>query len=532
VIGWSRSQATTPIFSISIKSPAATSPEYRPDIDGLRAIAVLAVCFYHANFSGFSGGYVGVDVFFVVSGFLIASFISSEMERGTFSLISFYERRIRRIFPALFNLALWTILAAFILLNPDDLRDFGNSLLAMTMFASNLFFSGQDHLRGYFGDLASQKPLLHTWSLAVEEQFYIFFPITMLALHRWSAKRQTLSIVFIVIFAVSLILGVGSTASNAEAAFFFLTPRVWEFMCGALLATISLPPLKHRLFREIAGVVGLALVCYAVTVFDKHTTFPGLNALFPCVGAALLIHAGAGGTSYIKRLLSLPPLVFVGVISYSLYLWHWPILVFAKLFLVRGLDNWETAAAIACALLAAFLSFEFVELPFRRKRSSIGRQQVFALGGIAGIICIFVGGAFVETGGLPQRYDIKTREIVLKNLERKKDGFWQCESWRTEVHTMSDMNFCEFGHTESNNVMFWGDSFLGMLGSMIKEAKSTGDLPDSGVILAIEPGCPVIPNVNNTSEVGYHCDDFNKFALQRADADDIGAVFLFSRDGG
>jgi peptidoglycan/LPS O-acetylase OafA/YrhL len=268
---------------LTFQSNLARSDKYRPDIDGLRAIAVLPVVFFHAKVAGFSGGFVGVDIFYVISGYLITSLIAKDIALGRFSIISFYERRIRRIFPALFAVMFASTLVACILFYPQDFIAFGKSMIATTLFVSNVFFKHAAGTGGYFGLTSESQVLLHTWSLSVEEQFYLLLPTALLLLARWTNGRvlSALSAVAIVSFLIS----VWTTQHRPLTAFYIFVPRAWELLIGSLLAMKAVPPLNQRVSREIAGFVGLGLIAWAIFIFAYDTTFPGLAALVPCLGA-------------------------------------------------------------------------------------------------------------------------------------------------------------------------------------------------------------------------------------------------------
>ena len=296
---------------------------YRADVDGLRAIAVIPVVFYHANIWPFNGGFVGVDVFFVISGYLITWLIASEIDIGAFTVARFYERRIRRIFPALFVMMAFCAAVGCYLLPPDDYKLLGQSVVAATLFSSNILFWRHS---GYFDVPASQQLLLHTWSLAVEEQFYLVFPLYLLFVRRhlplW-CKQITL-----LVCVLSFGFNVLTVKNHGHAAFFLASHRVWELLVGALLA-LELVPRANALLRNILGLSGLGLIFFAVFSFSATTSFPGMAALLPVVGTAFILWAGVGGSSATTRLLSRAEFVFVGKISYSLYLWHFPLLAFA-----------------------------------------------------------------------------------------------------------------------------------------------------------------------------------------------------------
>lgn len=347
----------------------------RRDIDGLRALAVLPVVLFHFGFTTFSGGFVGVDVFFVISGFLITSILFREITVQRFSFLDFWGRRARRILPALTLVVVVTLALGWLLLTAKDLSDLGRTIRYQSLFISNILFMRED---GYFEPASDLKPLLHTWSLAVEEQYYIFFPLMMVLLMRYVRHwRWMLFAVLLVSFGLNIVY----IERRPEFAFFSLPTRAWELLCGAMLAV--LPAAKHapRLWvRQTVGLAGLAAVLLAVFTFDKTTVFPGWAALLPVLGTTALIWSGARGPTLAGQLLSLRPMVWIGLLSYSLYLWHWPIYVYANAISIDGIQPLEAVGWIALAVALAWLSLRYVELPFREKRVFASRNSVLVGG--------------------------------------------------------------------------------------------------------------------------------------------------------
>ena len=421
--------------------------KYRAEIDGLRAVAVLPVLFFHSGWSSFSGGYVGVDVFFVISGFLITGILAGEIAEHRFSILNFYERRIRRIFPCLFAVIIVSCAAAAALLVPMDFRDFSKSVIATVFFASNVLFFRQS---GYFDDQSAIKPFLHTWSLAVEEQFYIVFPILLWLIHRYARDRMFLVLVPLALFSFAInVWG----ARHMPAFTFFMAPtRVWELFAGALLALGAVPALHHRATREVLAWIGLALVVYAVFTFTSDSVFPGWNALFPVTGACLLIQFGQGTSA--GWLLSRKVPVFVGLISYSLYLWHWPIIVFSEYYLAQKLTGWGTVAAVAVSLLVATVSWRYVERPFRVK-GLIPRRRIFQGAAAAMAIMILLSSAGVLSDGWAGRFP---EEVV--RLERFAGAYnprrSQCH--RDEDKIIAFEKSCVYGAATPPTYAIWGDS--------------------------------------------------------------------------
>ncbi|WP_298433317.1 acyltransferase family protein [uncultured Jannaschia sp.] len=347
--------------------------KYRSEIDGLRAIAVVPVILFHAGFELFSGGFVGVDVFFVISGFLITTIIIAEMEDGRFSLLKFYERRARRILPALFFVVLWCIPAAWYLLLISDMEDFAKSLIAVATFSSNILFWRES---GYFDTAAELKPLLHTWSLAVEEQFYILFPLFLMA--SWRFGKRMIIWALVAAFVISLSVSHWGAYNKPAATFYLLPTRAWELLIGSFAAfylrkTAVPTPLWLSNLLSASGLIAIGL---AVFIYDEGTPFPSLYALAPTVGTVLIILFASRGT-FVNALLSLKGFVWIGLISYSLYLWHQPLLAFARLAAIpEGIAYY--ALVFILTPIAAVGTWRFVEFPFRRGHSVSGQQVIYA----------------------------------------------------------------------------------------------------------------------------------------------------------
>ncbi|MDB5622017.1 MAG: acyltransferase 3, partial [Devosia sp.] len=287
----------------------------------MRSLAIVPVVLYHAGVTLLSGGFVGVDIFFVISGYLITSIITRELDQNRFSIIDFYRRRILRIVPLLFIVVLAVLVAGHFVLFPFELQALGETAAATALFVSNIYFY---LTTDYFDAPANGIPLLHTWSLAVEEQFYIVFPVLLWALHRWA--RPYLVPVLVALVIGSLALSVVGTQLARIFTFYMLPTRAWELGVGALLAVVPMAPIRSRLWREVLGWAGLVLVLAPLFYLTEASAFPGLNALPPVLGAALLIGWGEG--TMVGRALEWRVLVYLGLISYALYLWHWPVIVF------------------------------------------------------------------------------------------------------------------------------------------------------------------------------------------------------------
>ncbi len=423
-------------------------PAYRPDIDGLRAIAVLAVVLYHAGLPGFSGGYVGVDVFFVISGYLITQIVWSELEDNRFSLSGFYLRRVKRIFPALFAVLIACSIAAYFLLIPGDLRAFGDSLNATVLFFSNFHWLKNAN---YFDAPAIDKPLLHAWSLAVEEQFYAVWPLMLLLFRRFlPGKRLTYAILALAL--ISLILAEARLPDYQKDAFYFPWCRGWELMLGALLA-VSPPRLREGPLATGLGLAGLAAIALAASVYDTSTVFPGLNALLPCAGAALVIASG-NAPNPAARLLSFEPIRQIGLISYSLYLVHWPLFSFAHLYFTQKLPPEFSLSIVALSLVLAYASWRFIETPFRTGKFS--KPEAFGTAAAVMSGLYLCGSIFVWSGGLPSR--VSKDIMALHEFMERRDFSSYCR--KTQVPGFEDGAACVLGEDRGGayDFILWGDS--------------------------------------------------------------------------
>ena len=372
----------------SLPRPARASDEFRPDIEGLRAVAVLTVLAYHAGVPGLRGGYVGVDVFFVISGFLITGLILRELERtGAISLPAFYARRARRLLPAAACAVVTTVLVSALVLPPLRVPDVARDGIAAALYSANIRFALQstDYLQA---DLAP-SPLLHYWSLAVEEQFYLFWPALLLLVARGRSKPTvSIAITVVVIGIASLVLAIVLTSAAAPWAFYSLPSRAWELALGAIVVVGSRASLPGTRLSVVAGCLGLALVCLSAVVFDTSTPFPGTAALMPTIGTALILVAGLRKPrSGVARLLSVPPLRFLGNISYSLYLWHWPALLLPAAALGRALPLRVRFPLALLVIPVAAASQRWIEEPIRHGRLAVLRpSRTLAMAGAISLI--------------------------------------------------------------------------------------------------------------------------------------------------
>lgn len=441
--------------------------KYRPDIDGLRAVAVSAVVLYHAGVPQVHGGFVGVDVFFVISGYLITGILYREMSERRFSLASFYERRVRRLLPTLFAMIAVTGVVSWFVLLPDDFSTFGRSVVATLLFVANIFFWRESS--NYFDAPAHLKPLLHAWSLGVEEQFYILFPLFLLLAIRFLPWRA-LPALLLVGFLGSFALSVWGVANAPVATFYLLPTRAWELLAGAALGIGMVPSIRSGWLRESSAILGFLLIVLSIYLVTPETPFPGWAALPSCLGAALIIHANTGGRTVIGALLSQRPLVFIGLISYSLYLVHWPIFVLVGYAAIEPLGAADITVCLLTSFGLAALSWRYIERPFRgTTKDLLSRKLVFASAGL-GMVMLGTGGSVLAlSGGLPQRMS----EDVLQVLDVQQYVGDERHCHLALRH--KDDELCVRGGNIRETFMLLGDSHAGAIApGLVAAAREAG----------------------------------------------------------
>lgn len=452
--------------------------KYRPEIDGLRAIAVVPVILFHAGFSVFSGGYVGVDIFFVISGYLIATIILTELEAGTFSIIKFYERRARRILPALFFVIICTLPFAWRWMPPNELEEYAKSMSAVAAFISNFHFWKES---GYFAQASELQPLLHTWSLAVEEQFYMIFPLLLMVLWRFGFK--VITAILVIMAVLSLGLSEWGSKHFVDANFYLIPTRAWELLIGVFVAQFMLknPNYRHPTRDNIGGLVGIALIIYAMFFFDDLTPFPGFYALVPTLGTGLIILFSTGET-LVGRILSLRGLVGIGLISYSAYLWHQPIFAFARLRNFSEPSQLQYAVLSFAAVMMAWASWRYVERPFRNK-NVVSRKTGFKYAISIGVLLIGIGVVTDFASGFSDRFD---RNFDTAFLTVTHPNFVDCKL------TIPKVDECVVGSSVEPTVAIIGDSHARALANYIETQL---DQLDISAVQLSRRGCPPILNL-------------------------------------
>jgi peptidoglycan/LPS O-acetylase OafA/YrhL len=413
---------------------------------------------------------VGVDVFFVLSGFLITNLIDARLSVQDFSFAHFYERRARRILPALFITCLISLIAGLALLVPYDMREFAKSLKAAAFFYSNVVF---ERATGYFADPVSTRPLLHTWSLAVEEQFYLVFPPLLFVMHWASGRRRWLLWSGIgILFVLSLGFSVIQVRTDTTAAFYLLPARAWELLGGSLVALLPGQMTLARAWREVMAVLGALLIGISFAVYDRSTVFPGAAALLPCAGTVLIILANLGGATAIGWLLSLRALVYIGLLSYGLYLYHWPVLAFSRYFLDHELSAKQTAAALLVTTALAVISYYGVEVPVRSGRLLRTRARVFQASALGLLAIGAVGIAAVNAAGFPWRFSGAALQYA--NAAHDK---WDWDRCMPPPDQLDARTVCKVGASQDAPPAFlvWGDSHADALAPGVDaRAKSLG----------------------------------------------------------
>lgn len=449
---------------------------YRKEIDGLRAIAILPVVLFHFGIAGFQGGFVGVDIFFVISGFLIGGILWGEMlDTGRVRLGHFYLRRIRRLAPVYFAVILTCLVIGAVIMLPFDFRALGKEIISSSVYLSNVYFFTE---AGYFDSAAKEKVLLHTWSLSVEEQFYIFLPLTLLLLKR---VRSALPAVLGVVAVMSLLACIIITPQSQTATFYLFPFRAWEMLAGVLLAIVGH---QRKLTWDIhASVswVGLVLIAIAIFALSEGPQFPGWRAVIPVLGAVLVI-ANGRNDNLINRLLGNPVAVFFGLISYSLYLWHWPIVTLSDYYFGDPGSLAFRWAKIGFAVLVAYLSWKFIEGPTRRAK--VSGKVLFGTAALLTTGAMAAGAVLYLKDGLPGRFGADTRTHIAATRDFNQD--WRrCTVPRDGE--FAGIEICPIGPAGEPQLLVWGDSHVRAFKEGIEDAAFEADVP--GLIIW-RAGCP------------------------------------------
>jgi peptidoglycan/LPS O-acetylase OafA/YrhL len=464
---------------------------YRPEVNGLRALAVIPVILSHAGFSWFSGGFIGVDVFFVISGYLITTIILNELENGNFSLKKFYERRARRIFPALFLVIISCIPFAWMWIDPIYFRDFAQSLVAMGFFASNILFWQESN---YFGPAAEVKPLLHTWSLSIEEQFYVLFPILLIIVFKFARRYMNWVLLGALLF--SLLLSEYTSKQDSLTSFFMIHTRAWELLTGGYIAYLGTRNVfaVNESASKVLTLFGVGLILYAIISFDQYTRSPGFMTVIPVLGAALVIIYGREkGLAY--KILTLKPVVGIGLISYSLYLWHQPLFAFLRIYSLEKPGSYLYILMMILALILSIFSWKYVETPFRNKHKVSARVVVLFSGASAVIVITFGLMGHFQYG-----FSARFNDIERIMHAAKSNGNHLLVQNGKVCEDRIPKESCVLG--PRNVIPKWalvGDSHAGSLGPSFQKALNT--IGQAGVELTSR-GCPYAPGFSRRYDNG------------------------------
>jgi peptidoglycan/LPS O-acetylase OafA/YrhL len=456
---------------------------YRKDIDGLRGIAVLPVILYHYKIPGFEGGFTGVDIFFVISGYLIGSIILSGLTENTFSFAGFYERRIRRIIPAFYTVIFTSLLFAFFFLDSAFLKELAQTAASAVLLFSNVFF--YKTIGSYFAPESGGNILLHTWSLSVEEQFYLVFPPFIYLLYKY-VRRYLILIIGIVALA-SLAGCILLTKDHVVFSFYLPFTRSWEFLAGVLVARIPVNT-GNRLLKEALSLTGVALIVTGIVALDTNSIFPGYNALLPVTGAALLLQYGPG-TRIANRILSFGPLVFTGKISYSLYLWHLPVIAFSEYFIYDTFKPSNIIIPLLVTFALSIISWRYIEQPFRLKKQFAGNyKKVFGYAALAFVCLAGICVVIDRKGGFPDR------SLQNKMLEEMRTDSYTSHKklWPYFTHLMTpdsiSRHLAMIGDTQTTpGFILWGDSHAGKLLPMFEAACRAKHISGYGAITLAYP---------------------------------------------
>jgi len=439
---------------MSLTPGRSHTPAYRPDIDGLRALAVIAVILFHSGVPGFAGGYVGVDIFFVISGYLITQLLEGSREESVGRTLSaFYLRRMRRILPALLATCLVTSIVAVALFTPDELVNVGKYLAATPVLLSNV--ATWSERSGYFAPDIRELPLTHLWSISVEEQFYLLYPLLLIAISRYRLSYRRLTLV--VLAAVSLALCVWASYHRPWANYFFAPTRAWELLLGATLAIGGTPRIGHRIATEGLAVAGLLGILIVVYLYTAETPYPGTAATLPCLATAALLATGSGSRpALVNRMLCWPPLVFIGLISYSLYLWHQPLLAFVNCYRIVPLTPGATTVPLAAILVVAAASWRLIERPVRTRTLMKSTRALLVSAGVGSAGLLLAGLILWNSDGFPHRFPPEARGLIV-SMYGTPDRVRCVEE--VPLEQVRAGRVCNYGPGSSSpKVLVWGDS--------------------------------------------------------------------------
>ncbi|WP_230190313.1 acyltransferase family protein [Sphingobium sp. CECT 9361] len=501
---------------------------YFPHIDGLRCLAIASVVIYHAQFPFLHGGFVGVDLFFVISGFLIINGLDREVRGGGIKFRAFYFRRLRRLMPALVPMLAFVMLAGAMIYSPVDLKTLAASVIATLFFSANIFFYTKS---GYFDTSAETRPLLHAWSLGIEEQFYILAPFSVWALWRLFGSRYAYGMA--VLLVLSFVAAAVTVAYAPTAAFYLMPPRAWEFLAGGLVGIFGARIPASRRVREATAAVGLCLILSPILFYSTSMSFPGATAAIPVLGGAATIWADLHGRTVAGRVLALKPFIWLGGLSYSLYLWHWPILVFGRHLAGDDLSLAGRLGLVGLSVAAAWISTRLVEDGAQRCFSLLKPWRLIVPAAVSAVVLLVCAGTIFISSGWPQRRSAEHWKLAERNTWSNPDRE-ACFSGTTispKARTVDDIKagrVCRMGVPgEPAKYLLWGDSHAEALRNAFDIAGRKAGL--AGAFVG-EGGCPPIPGIVDVSRGSdFHCKETNQAALDFIKREHIGIVVMHSR---
>lgn len=474
---------------------------YRPDIDGLRAIAVLSVVFFHLDISIFSGGYIGVDVFFVISGYLISNLLLSYTRKGNFSFSVFYEKRLRRLIPALYLVLLTTFLVCYFIFSPNDFIVFGRNLIATVLSGANVY---SYFTLDYFAEPSHFNPLLHAWSLSVEEQFYLIFPAFIYIFF----YKKYFKVLVVTLTIASFLVSIYLVENNSQGAFYLPQSRAWELLVGCLL---SLLPYKRNIpnyLLEIGSLIGIIFIFAAIFHYDSSTPFPGVNALVPVIGTSLIIYTNARSKTTLGKVIAGRLFVFFGLISYSLYLWHWPAIVFLNYTSVDEPSNLIKIFVFFACVFISYLSYRFIETPFRKKAILPSCKGIWLFTILMGLGFVLIGTVLHGSNGFPNRFN------NVDNLEKSSlNTRWlQWRDCKPIFQGTDSFENCYLGNVESHSspsFVIWGDSHARSFGTSFDQLAK--DIDSKGLLFN-HAACPPLLGIDR--EGRSICEEFNESVIK------------------